>query len=148
MQGINTSMELQSLIRNAGAAERVDFCLHTSALPTYEGECFEGDRQEAWIADGRPQLMLNVGHTEHNGYTIVFFENITHGSGMHAMAVFAGKPEDVGTETAPLSCFRCHGQGRPCEIHLPEDEEFASLVMVPTIAVEGGIVPKWYVLKN
>lgn len=142
MKGINVSPELQSLLK-FGDVTRTVFCLDAASLPVYEGETFEGDTQAAWRDDGCPQLLLNGGHVEHKGHTVVFFENITHGSGLHAIAVFEGAAHEVGPETSPVICFRCTGRGVPAEIALPEDGDIPSLVMVPAHG-DGCIEPHWY----
>lgn len=141
MKGINVSPELQTLLGNA--EYRTEFHFTTASLPVYEGETFDGDDLKAWQADGCPQLLLAVGHVEHKGHTVVFFENIKYGSGLHAVAVFEGRPSDVNTDTSPVICFRCSGRGVPCEIALPEDGDIPSLVMVPAHG-DCCIVPHWY----
>lgn len=145
MRGINTSEELQDVLRVSDAETR--FHLDTASLPDYEGECYDGDSQQAWRDDGRPQLLLNVGHTAHSGHTVVFFENITHGSGLHVMAIFAGDPRDVNAHAAPVECFRVQGRGGvPVEIRLPGDDVGAALVMVPQYT-DQCIKPIWYARK-
>jgi hypothetical protein len=140
MKGINVSPELQALL---GTDEyRTEFHLSVDTLPHYELSNEEGNLK-AWQEDGSPQLLLVGGHVEHKGHTIVFFENINYGSGLHAVAVFKGNAADVTPEASPAICFRCTGRGVPCEIALPEDGDIPSMVMVPAHG-DGCIVPHWY----